>query len=343
MIGIELFNFASIILQNSKMDEKEYTEYDKIRIKDIIEKATIILYLAGTICGLTGFGYICWKCYTEREIIETGLRVLTEKWWIIIAEIALMVINISLETWRWRELNKSRLSGESFITSMKTINESILMSLGTIGGIGEHIGKARNNKNIVRTGMASVYGSIIQTIIIIIMALIGVSILGTDILGIREYIKWAGIAAGIVTAAGIVMYIIRERGIRDISISKRHIEKTAKAAAINVLKYGVFSYQMYLMLKLDIASIDIKMIAMIFVYYGVITIIPSASFGEIGIRGSIAAICFETMMVGGEIWASVAAMMVWIINRMIPGLAGCYSIIFSVSKSSKNQEEAGIE
>ena len=302
-----------------------------------MNKTKKILDIVSAILAIVGFLYLFYKFSTDIDNIYQGLKTLSNSWWIIITELVLMLINIALETLRWIEIDKERSGRYSFYQNFKTITESIALSLITPLGIGEHIGKARGSNNAKSSVVASALGSFIQTSVIVLMGIIGSLLLSyNDIILIAVVDIF--IIVAILILAIFVVYKAKTRLIIDI-INEYSISKIAKIYLINIVRCIVFSYQMYLMQTLSISSFNTDIFYLILVYYMVITLTPSSGLADIGIRGTMA-----ITFIGGtnNNWSGVAAVMIWIINKIIPSIFGFQSIIFSVIKSRRNHSDSGI-
>lgn len=305
-------------------------------IKNIMNKTKKIVDIISLILSVIGIIYFIYKCYTESDNIILGLSELKEKWWILVFEIALMVINILTETWRWTIIDSERSGKKSFFYNIITVTESIALSLVSIAGVGEHIAKSRESNDIKNSFIASIVGSIIQTIIIITIGIICILILNINL--ISYYIKY--ILVSIIILSIVILFLIKKRKTKIFSIVNEFtINRIIKISVINIIRYIIFAYQMYIIQTLNIFNINITDIAYILIYYMIITIIPSTGLADIGIRGSVA-----ITIIGNNqnTWCGIAAIIIWLLNRVIPAIIGFQSIIFSVIKSRRNHLESTI-
>lgn len=297
--------------------------------KHIINFVSILIAIVSVI-------YFIYKCYNNKNEIAEGLSILKDKYWILIIEILLMFLNITLETCRWMVIDYKRSGKKSFKDNFFTITESILLSISTPLGIGEHIGKSRNSNNIKSSFLTSIIGSFIQTSVIILMGFIGFLFINYQY---SNYVfAHTFITLLILSITAIIIYHFKKKTIRRI-LNEFSIKKISIIYFINISRYIIFAYQMYLMQTLSIDIFNIKIVSLILIYYLIITIIPSSGLADIGIRGSIA-----IAVIGDNInsWSGIAAILIWLINKIIPSIIGFQSIIFSVIKSSKNHLDSGI-
>lgn len=91
---------------------------------------------------------------------------------------------------------------------------------------------------------------------------------------------------------------------------------------ISLLRYFTFSTQFYLLLLMFDLQISVyEAYLSIALTYFFITIVPTVTMAEAGLRGSAALICIG-MFSNNTFGIVAASMMVWIINLMIPALTG---------------------
>lgn len=90
----------------------------------------------------------------------------------------------------------------------------------------------------------------------------------------------------------------------------------------SVLRYVIFSFQFYLLLKLFKINISFsESISPIFVYFLIITIIPSFFLADIGIRGSVSIYIFGNFS-ANHYGIFLSSVILWLINIFIPASIG---------------------
>lgn len=284
--------------------------------KKVIDIVSFILAIAGII-------YLSYKAYIDIYSIKKGLNELINHHIILFTEILLMIVNVGLESYRWLLLD----NGSSRLTyrkSVKTIFESISLSSFTPLGIGEHIAKVRNSNKPGNSIIASLMGSFIQTCVIFLFGIIGITINNrTELLNNHYIILFIFIA--LLSIVALVSTNNKVTNKIKCVISEYKAISTIEIFIINILRYLVFSYQLYLLLTLSFTYIDINLIANIFIYYLIITFIPSVGLADVGIRGSVALYIFGNNQ--NIIWTGIAIIMIWLINRVVPSFIGSYFII----------------
>lgn len=101
---------------------------------------------------------------------------------------------------------------------------------------------------------------------------------------------------------------------------------------LSLLRYLVFSFQMWLCLR--IVGVDINGLDLFFfvsVYYLILTFIPTVVYTEIGIRGSLSIYLFGLLLFITSTpeydyqWSvSFASVLVWLVNIVIPAIVGSF-------------------
>jgi len=85
------------------------------------------------------------------------------------------------------------------------------------------------------------------------------------------------------------------------------------------LRYGVFSFQFHMINASLGAALDLKVLAVLMLSYGLITLAPSLLFGKIIVRESIAVAVFAYYGLSKET-VFVTALLTWLMNVVIPVL-----------------------
>lgn len=232
-----------------------------------------------------------------------------------------MLLNVFLESLRWNILDKSR-SSNNIIDNLKTIFESITLSSASFGGVGEHLAKLRRSNNMIGSTIASLLGSIIQTSVIILMGIIGL-LLSNRFQWIINNILLTILFFIVCFLLLIFLHNKFTSKIKEVLLQYSCFD-IFYITLINILRYIVFSYQLYLFFTFDPSVFDSSLIANILVYYLIITIIPSVGLADIGIRGSIAIFIFGNSYMGK--WTGVAIILIWLFNRVLPSIIGTFSL-----------------
>jgi len=116
---------------------------------------------------------------------------------------------------------------------------------------------------------------------------------------------------------------------------------------VSILRYLVFSFQFFLLLRIFLIPIDyFNGIVVISVVYLLMTIIPTIALTELGVRGSVSlfvfGLYFETLNLWNEqigLGVISASTLLWLLNLALPALLGTffvYSLRFFRSKKNDN-------
>ncbi len=104
-------------------------------------------------------------------------------------------------------------------------------------------------------------------------------------------------------------------------------ETIVRLVSFSILRYVVFTIQFVLIFKIFYSGpINISFFASVCVYFLLTTILPMISFIEPAVRAAIALLVFGGMEIS-EISLVTTAIMVWLINIVIPSLIGYYIIV----------------
>jgi hypothetical protein len=99
-----------------------------------------------------------------------------------------------------------------------------------------------------------------------------------------------------------------------------------RVAFLSVLRYIVFVIQYILLLQLFNVEIDAwQAFWLISVLYVVLAVTPTITLAELGIRGQVSLVLFG-MVSSNSLGIEVAATAIWVINLVLPALAG--SLLF---------------
>ena len=265
------------------------------------------------ILAIIGFVFFAFEAYNSRSEITSGLSMIVANKSLLLSEFTLMIINICLEAYRWQIIDRQRNSS-SFFQSFTTILESISLSLITPGGVGEHIGKIHHSPKKKESLVASLIGSIIQTLVISFFGIIAL-LISTQYIDLKEHTFFYLLITSIIVVLSILFGKKISSTIKSVITSFSFIQ-LSHIFFINIIRYFVFAIQLYLILcnnfilRYDVA-IEIA------IYYLIITIVPSWGLADIGIRGSVAIFIFKSPDI---FWPGTAVVLVWFINRVIPSL-----------------------
>ncbi len=264
-----------------------------------------------TVAALYLFGTTIAAQWSE---ITSSLGQIIQLKWLILTEVILMLLNILTEAKRWQTLINTR--DISLLRCLQITLCATALSNTTPAGLGEHIARTRSTPNTRSTLAKSFIASALQTITITAFALI-------SLLFIEEFWQLKAVALCIV-GGSVIFYIIVRKNSKLTRFVKEQISNLSrttllKALLINALRYVIFAYQLSLLLTLS-PSLAHPVVALIPIYYFVITILPGLHLLDIGIKGSAALLLFSDHVTTTQIGTATIA--IWIINIIIPSAIG---------------------
>ena len=275
-----------------------------------------------------------------------------EQGWKAIFVILLMLANWSLEALKWRVLI-SHIQKISFITAFKAILSglSVSLALNTPNGAGEYVGRIIYIKegNRLRAITLTFDGSISQLIVTMLLGTIGLFLLHDNFYqatnqAIHLSLIWLDVmryGSIAITTALIAIYFelswlvkLLER-IPFVAKYSYFIQKLEdfkwqellKVLLISVVRYIVFVVQYLLLLQVFAVDIDLfTAFWLITIMFLALAIVPTIALAELGVRGKISIFLFgvfSTNTLGIVLTASA----IWLINLIVPALAGSLFIL----------------
>ncbi|MCD6112039.1 MAG: flippase-like domain-containing protein [Bacteroidales bacterium] len=282
--------------------------------------------------------------------------------------IILMPINWSVESIKWKYLIK-KLEVISFIKSFKAVLTGITVSIFTPNRTGEFLGRVfiLKKANHWESIFVTIIGSFSQLLITIVLGSFSMIIFLYNNLNYFTHISvnvYYGIIFIVIIINIFLLLIYFNINILTVVLKKisfkrweeyqKHIKvfsKYSKLELLNILllsllRYFIFSFQFYLLLRLFSVNIPFfNGIIIISLVYLVLSAIPTVALTELGIRGSIAMylvkIYFENkgcFVPEINIGVLSATTFLWFINLALPALAGTvfvYNLRFFKSKTKK--------
>ncbi|NNF02519.1 MAG: hypothetical protein HKN22_07520 [Bacteroidia bacterium] len=264
--------------------------------------------------------------------------------------VLLMLFNWALEARKWQILLR-KIKVIKFTKAFISTLSGITVSFFTPNRMGEFLGRVLHldPKNRIEASVASVLGSISQTIITIFIG--AIAAIGI----ITEHVKWAAEDPALfwVAVTGSLIFFgaiyfrsdLASKYLSNVKVINRYAPKLSileKYTVIekmtilcySLLRYIVFSLQFFiLLLTMEVwvsPHLAFKLIATLFL---VLTIIPGTALTELAVRGSVALALFGVFS-DNQTGILAATFLIWFINLVIPAAMGTLSIYFI--KTNKN-------
>ena len=265
-----------------------------------------------------------------------------------------MPLNWFLEAIKWKEVLKS-VQRISFGTSIKSVLIGLTSGFFTPNRVGEPVGRTfiLNDGNKTKGVICSLICTLSQTfatLFFVCLSLLGVAqyiphIDGDEISLIRTI---AVIGLTLVS----VLYFTLPLWIRKIKSNSQKIKniieaisfisysKLLKISFYSIIRFGVYTFQYYLMLKFFSIDIDMLLALVIIpINYFLVSITPSVAFAEIGIRGTYAILLIGAFT-NNSVGVALSAVGLWFINYVIPMLIGSL-LLMKTERNEKNTNTLG--
>jgi hypothetical protein len=272
--------------------------------------------------------------------------------WKAILVVFLMLGNWSFEALKWKTLIK-HIQKISFYRSFRAILSglSVSLAMNTPNGSGEYVGRILYVKegNRIRAITLTFVGSMSQLIVTMVLGTIGLFLIRSHFysatkqifvlsLPVVNTVTYGSIA---ITTALLSVYFEISWLIRLLEkipfiakysffiqkLEEFSVQELLKVLLISFLRYMVFVVQ-YLLL-LQVFKVDIgwwNAFWLISVMFLVLAVIPTIALAELGVRGKISIFLFGVFSTN-TIGIVLTATTIWLINLVVPALAGSLFIL----------------
>jgi len=295
------------------------------------------------------YGFIAYKIIRFDELRSVDFSLMLRKpftYLLLIAVLSLMIINWTIETFKWQKLILP-LQSIAFANSFKAVIAGISIGLFTPNRVGEIGGRILFLEKGNRTAGAflSAIGSFAQFVATILMGIIGFvlflllfpekthinPILNKSLAIILTFLLfvliWSYYNIKRIVPWLLTFSFFKKREDSFLAISKLPGKTSTTILALSILRYIVFFIQFFLLLRLFNVPISlIEGFVSISMTYLFMTIIPTTTLLELGLRGSMA-ILFIGLFSENIIGIVLASMVLWIINIAVPAVAGTFYLV----------------
>lgn len=288
---------------------------------------------------------------------------------LISAIIVLMIVNWSIESFKWRFLIL-KIEKLKYLKAIKAVFAGITVSIFTPNKTGEFAGRmlAIDKASRWDSIMITFIGSISQLLVTIVFGLLALNFAAfffdIEHAVINIYLKLGFLLFSLILLfLSIMLYLnisiitflgkkIRAAYLQKFSkyllIFRRYTKKELlKVFFFSVLRYCVFSFQFLIILRFFNIQIPVLHLACLSsVWFFVITVVPTIALTEIGVRGAASIFLFDfylehfsTIPFTDDIHLKIvsATFILWIINIILPSLLGALFILqFNIFKRKSN-------
>jgi uncharacterized membrane protein YbhN (UPF0104 family) len=283
--------------------------------------------------------------------------------WKIIVVVVLMFINWGIEAKKWQIL-VSRVEKISFWSAYKAIFAGQAFALNTINRAGDFVGRILylHEGNRLRAVALSLVGSMSQILVTFFVGLVSITGLRLTILnqlkgfdGLNGFwldalviTLFIGVFVFSIFYFNVALFIRLIEKIPFIARFRYYIEKLealhwrelTRILFLSAARYVVFIVQYVLLLQLfGVESGIMSLAMMVSVLFLVLAMVPSIALAELGFRGKVSLQLFGLLSTN-HIGIIAAAAGIWIINLIIPAIAGSILILgvrLFQSKQNKNR------
>lgn len=271
--------------------------------------------------------------------------------WIMLTTSAfLMLINWGIEAYKWQLLVKG-IESISFAKAFRAVFTGQALAFGTFNGVGDFVGRGiyMNAGNRIRSVSMTMVGSLSQTIATIAFGTIGLfylrfffparinlfSGLSTfwvdgllyilaiiTILFFVLYFNLSFVTKLVEKIPFVSKYVYFIQKVEDF-----HRKELTTILNLSFIRYIIFILQYLLLLHIFKVNANLwHEVWLISIMFLMLTIVPTMALAELGLRGklSIALLGLISTNTIGIIFTSAG---IWIINKVIPALAGSLFIL----------------
>lgn len=265
-------------------------------------------------------------------------------WAILLLVAGMMVVNWAIEARKWQVL-MAPIQGLPFLRAFMGTVAGTSIGLITPNRVGEFAGRVLflEPQHRVQGSFATLLGSIAQFVVTLLVGGIALLFCHQNINGDGPLpltwlvVVWSALLIGF---AAVFLYFSPgafARILLAIPPLKRfarhaHVLDTYERSmlvlvfALSLVRYAVFTLQFGLLLTALAGVAMYNALCLVPVVFLVTTLVPTTALTELGIRGTVAA----TFIPGEAAGIVVATALIWLINIVVPALAG--SVILLVAK-----------
>ncbi len=281
-------------------------------------------------------------------VIKTSLT--GPKQWKIYLVCFLMLINWGIEARKWQVLMMA-IQPLSFLRSFRAIFSGQALALSTPNRVGEYAGRVvyLNDGNRLRALSLSAVGSMAQMIVTFVMGIAGLVFMYRVIIVSSPQFQGLSVfwltgliyVLSIITVVVILFYynlswltklfersaIIGKYRFFIQKLEDLHNKQLTHILLLSLSRYVVFLSQYLLLMQVfDVEIAWWQASCLVCVQFLVMAIVPSIALAEVGLRGKVGIALFG-MLSTNTLGIIATSAGIWVINLIIPALAGSLLIL----------------
>ena len=290
-----------------------------------------------------------------RISLDSLLDTIINNYSLIFIVVLMMFINWMLESLKWKFMIR-KIEAISFFTSLRAIFSGITVSSFTPNRIGEYGGRVfcLEKSDRIQAIFITILCSMAQLLTTIIFGSFAFFILHEQFLDDQYFMIEISSFSLLVLFTFNILFVLAYFNVASLIkfllkfsffnflrkyiniISLFNIRDLLVTFLFSVLRYLVFSIQFLILLyvfNVDISLFDAILSIMLIFFF--ITLTPTITIAEIGVRGSMALLVllkFSTNIIG----ILSSTFLLWIINLIIPAIIGSF-FIFSLNFFRKSR------
>lgn len=270
--------------------------------------------------------------------------------WKLYLVILLMLLNWGLEARKW-QIIVERLQPLSFFQSFKSILSGQAFALNTINRLGEYVGRVVYMKegNRLRAIPLTIVSSLSQMIATFVVGTMALWMLRYTILLPQE--KVVGLSALMIdgllyalTIGNLILVLLYYRlswiirvvdklpWMEKIRFFVQQLEffearELTRILGLSLIRYLVFLLQYLLLLELfEVKANWFDLLCTVSVMFLVLAIVPTIALAELGLRGKVS-LELLGLLSNNAVGIVTTAVGIWIINLLLPAIAGTLFIL----------------
>ncbi len=264
----------------------------------------------------------------------------------LLAAVLLIPVNWGLESLKW-QLSVRHIYPISFLQSFKAVLSGVSFSVTMPNRVGEYIGRMMYlpEGNRLKTISVTLVGSFAQLLVTVFFGIVGLVILKKSILqGFQDFRIWYQfILYGLILAEAILLLVyfnvsgtvyffkrwIRAHRYDYLVDALKYFDMNmlARILIISLARYFVFISQYVLVFYLFEVNVPIQTIILVMgVVFLAMSVIPSITLVEIGLRGEIS-LMLMGLFSANKLGIGFTSITVWFINLILPAIAGSLLIL----------------
>jgi uncharacterized membrane protein YbhN (UPF0104 family) len=292
--------------------------------------------------------------------IKIKQSIQSSKIWNLIIVVFLMIINWSIEALKWK-ISIQNIQPVRFLKSFRAVLSGVSFSVNTPNRMGEYLGRVlyMEEGNRLRAVSLTIVSSMSQLIITLLAGLIGLFCIrkriemGEMVKGLDSTLWLQVLQYGVVIVlliltllyfrlslfAGLVDKLRNGARYAWLVNSLKDVRATLllKLLSFSAVRYIVFVVQYFLLFRLFEVNIGWwQSFGAVSVIFLVLAIIPTFAIAELGLRGKVSLKLLE-LFSANSLGISIATATIWLINLVIPAIAG--SLLIVSIKIFKNRNE----